>query len=69
MPTVALWANDLREAFGADEFNAGLRDLGYYASEGGRTIDTRKIKFGEGLPVSKLVIGPQAAAKTKVARG
>jgi hypothetical protein len=41
MPTVAGWANDLRAVFGTDEINDALRQAGYYASEGGRTIDTR----------------------------
>lgn len=69
MPTIARWADDLRETFGADDFNAGLRSQGYYASEGGRTIDTRKVKLGEGLPVSVLVIGPVVAAQKKVSHG
>jgi hypothetical protein len=42
MPTVALWANDLREAFGHAEMQEAMRSQGYMASEGGRTIDTRK---------------------------
>lgn len=41
MPTVAAWANDLRAVFGTDEINDALHRHGYYASEGGRTIDTR----------------------------
>lgn len=69
MPTVARWTNDLREVFGRDEMQTALREQGYYASEGGRAIDTRKLKLGEGLPVSMLVIGPQAAAQKKVVRG
>lgn len=69
MPTISRWTDDLRAAFGRDEMQAALREQGYYASEGGRTIDTRKLKFGEGLPVSMLVIGPQASAQKKVVRG
>ncbi len=69
MPTIAGWTNDLRSAFGRDEMQTALREQGYYASEGGRTIDTRKLKLGEGLPVSMLVIGPQASVQKKVARG
>lgn len=46
MPTVKRWADDLRAAFGADEFNAGLKSQGYLASEGGRVIDTRKYQPG-----------------------
>lgn len=69
MPTVSSWAEDLRAVFGRDEMQATLREQGYYASEGGRTIDTRKLKLGEGLSVSMLVIGPQASAQKKVARG
>lgn len=42
MPIVKRWADELRAAFGADEFNAGLKSQGYLASEGGRVIDTRK---------------------------
>ena len=69
MPTVSFWAEDLRAVFGRDEMQATLREQGYYASEGGRTIDTRKVKLGEGLPVSMRVIGPQASAQKKVVRG
>ena len=69
MPTIARWTNELREVFGRDEMQATLREQGYYASEGGRTIDTRKLKLGDGLSVSMLVIGPQASAQKKVARG
>lgn len=69
MPTVARWADDLRAAFGADDFNAGLRSQGYLASEGGRTIDTRKLKLGEGIPLSRLVVGTPLAAAKKVGRG
>ena len=42
MPTVKRWADDLRAVFGAADIQAAMRDLGYYASEAGRTIDTRK---------------------------
>lgn len=69
MPTVATWANDLRAAFGADEINAALRSLGYYASEGGRTIDTRKDVLAEGLPLSRMVVGSLAPAVKKAVRG
>lgn len=69
MPIVSAWTNDLRAVFGRDEMQTALREQGYYASEGGRTIDTRKLKLGEGLPVSMLVIGPQASAQKKVVRG
>lgn len=56
MQTVGVWADALRAVFGADDFNAGLRQFGYFAREGGRTIDTRKLKLGVGIPVSALVI-------------
>lgn len=69
MPTIARWTNDLRAVFGHDEMQTSLREQGFYASEGGRTIDTRKLKLGDGLPVSMLVIGPVAAVQKKVARG
>lgn len=69
MPTVARWADDLRAAFGADDFNAGLRSQGYLASEGGLTIDTRKLKLGEGIPLSRLVVGTPLAIAKKVGRG
>ncbi len=69
MPTVARWAGDLRAAFGADDFNAGLRAQGYLAQEAGRTIDTRKVKLGEGIPLSRLVVGPPPAVAKKVGRG
>ncbi len=42
MPQVKRWADDLRAVFGAAEFDAGLRQFGYLADEGGRRIDTRK---------------------------
>ena len=69
MPFVARCADDLRAAFGVDEFNAGLRSQGYYASEGGRTIDTRKLKLGEGIPLSRLVVGDPIGVPKKVGRG
>lgn len=69
MPTVKRWADDLRAAFGADEIQAALKSQGYYASEGGRTVDTRVVKFSEGIPVSQLVVGPQAGTLQKGGRG
>ena len=69
MPTVARWADDLRAAFGADDFNAGLRSQGYLAQEAGRTIDTRKIKLGEGIPLSRLVVGDPIGVPKKAGRG
>lgn len=42
MPSVKCWADDLRAAFGAAEMQEALKSQGYYASEGGRVIDTRK---------------------------
>lgn len=69
MPSVARWADDLRAAFGADEFNAGLRSQGYYASDGGRTIDTRKLALGEGIPLSRCVVGEPVGMPKKAGRG
>lgn len=69
MPTISGWTNDLRAVFGHAEMQAALRDLGYLASENGRTIDTRKLKLGEGLPVSALVIGAAPTVKKGAARG
>lgn len=69
MPTVKRWADDLRAAFGAAEFDAGLRAQGYYAREGGRTVDTRKEKLSEGVTVAEMVIGPQARLPGKAGRG
>lgn len=69
MPTISALANDLRAAFGTADFDAGLRAQGYYAREGGRTIDTRKTILGEGIPVSRCVIGPPPVIPTKAARG
>lgn len=46
MPNVKRWADDLRGAFGAAEIQAALKSQGYYASEGGRVIDTRKYTQG-----------------------
>jgi len=45
LPHVKHWADDLRAAFGEAEFDAGLRQFGYLAEEGGRRIDTRKEQF------------------------
>ena len=56
MPTVKAWADDLRAAFGAAEFDAGLRTLGYFAQENGRTIDTRKPSGGTEVQASAMVI-------------
>jgi hypothetical protein len=58
MPTVKVWADELRAVFGAAEFNAGLKHFGYLASEGGQTIDTRKFKGEVGVTVDQMVIGP-----------
>lgn len=69
MPTVKRWADDLRAAFGAAEFDASLRGQGYYAREGGRTVDTRKEKLSVGVTADAMVIGPQAQAVEKVSRG
>jgi hypothetical protein len=69
MPTVKRWADDLRAVFGADEMRDALKSQGYYASEGGRTVDTRTVKLSEGVPVSHVVIGPQAAVPQKGSRG
>lgn len=52
MPNVKRWADDLRAAFGAVEVDAGLRAQGYYACEGGRTIDTRKPMAGIWVAIS-----------------
>lgn len=69
MPTVKLWADDLRAVFGADEMRDALKSQGYYASEGGRTIDTRKLKLGEGVTPSLVAICPQAVEPQKGRRG
>lgn len=69
MPSVKRWADDLRAAFGADEMQAAMRSQGYYASEGGRTIDTRKPTNGTLVAASDMVIGPQAEAEKRGARG
>lgn len=44
LPTVKAWADQLRAAFGAADFDAGLRQFGYFASEGGKTLDTRVLR-------------------------
>ncbi len=69
MPTVKRWADDLRAAFGADEMQAAMKSQGYYASEGGRTIDTRKPIGGTLISAADMVIGPQAEAEKRGARG
>jgi hypothetical protein len=58
MPIVAAWADDLRSAFGAEEFNEALRKSGYFASENGRTIDTRKLMGGAEISARDMVIRP-----------
>ena len=62
MPTVKAWADDLRAAFGAAEFDAGLRTQGYFAQEGGRTIDTRPPQTGTAVVVSPLPKQPKPEA-------
>lgn len=47
MPNVKRWADDLRAVFGAAEIQEALKSQGYYASEGGRVIDTRKYAPGQ----------------------
>jgi hypothetical protein len=58
MPTVKVWADELRAVFGAAEFNAGLKRFGYLASEGGQTIDTRKFKGEVGVTADQMVLSP-----------
>ncbi len=69
MPTVKRWADELRAVFGAGEVQAGFKALGYYASENGRTIDTRKPSGGTLVSAADMVIGPQAEAEKRGARG
>ena len=61
MPTVKRWADDLRAVFGHAEMQAAMRDQGYFASEGVRTIDTRKPAPGTWvtpvLPPPVVVVG------------
>ncbi len=65
MPQVKRWADDLRAVFGAAEFDAGLRQFGYLAEEGGRRFDTRK---EPGL-VAVIPVLPMPAPKTEARRG
>lgn len=58
MPQVKSWADDLRAAFGAALIDAELRKSGYFASEGGRTIDTRKPLGASVIAASDMVLGP-----------
>lgn len=46
MPTIKRWADDLRSVFGAAEIQEALKSQGYYATEAGRVIDTRKYAQG-----------------------
>lgn len=57
MPSVKRWADDLRAAFGATEVQEALKSQGYYASEGGRVIDTRK--YAPGLLVTPVLPMPK----------
>ncbi len=61
MPTVKRWADDLRATFGHAEMQEAMRSQGYQASEGGRTIDTRKPLSGTWvtpvLPQAAVVVG------------
>lgn len=61
MPTVKAWADDLRAVFGAAEINAGFKSLGYFASEGGRVIDTRR--GPEGIAVPPVLPLPEKEAR------
>ena len=69
MPTVKAWADDLRGVFGAAEFDAGLREGGFLAIEGGRTVDTRKPLGSIEIPASALVIQRPVAQKQEPVRG
>ena len=69
MPMVKTWADDLRAAFGAAEFDAGLRECGSFACEGGRTLDTRKPLGTTEIPASALVILRPTTQKQGPARG
>ncbi len=69
MPTVAGWANDLRAVFGSDEINDALRQSGYYASEGGRTIDTRpRMRPSREVSLADMVV-IKSPLPTKTGRG
>ncbi len=57
MPTIKRWADDLRAAFGAAEVQDALKSQGYYASEGGRVIDTRK--YAQGVLVTPVLPMPK----------
>ncbi len=65
MPHVKRWADELRAVFGAAEFDAGLRQYGYLAEEGGRRIDTRKAHFS----VMVVPVLPLPEKTTEVRRG
>lgn len=69
MPCVSVWADDLRGVFGVEEFNAGLRQFGYFASENGRTIDTRKLTGGTEIDARQMVIRPLLDPNTKAGHG
>jgi hypothetical protein len=65
MPQVKAWADELRSVFGVDTINAGLRQHGYYASEGGVTVDTRKEKGGTAVtPVVAIAITQQKVGRS-----
>lgn len=69
MPTVAAWADDLRAAFGVEEFNAALRKSGYFASENGRAIDTRTLMYGAEISARDMVIRPLPELKVIAKHG
>lgn len=57
MSNVKRWADSLRAVFGAAEIQEALKSQGYYASEGGRVIDTRK--YTQGLLVTPVLPMPK----------
>lgn len=53
MPTIQRWANDLRSVFGVADMDSAMRQYGYYASEAGRVVDTRKpVQYREFTPIT-----------------
>lgn len=68
MPTVKRWADELRAVFGAAEVQAGFKSQGYYASEGGRVIDTRPAR-GAMVSVADMVLALPDAEPAPMVKG
>jgi diadenosine tetraphosphate (Ap4A) HIT family hydrolase len=68
MPTVAAWAHELRDAFGADGINAAIRNgvaggAAFYATEGGHTIGRESMPGRHVVSAAHMVIAKSEGTK------